>query len=224
MTNITWVRVGADLFIKDESEHDGIRHPSAEEFDALIALWNSSPLNVMRAFMGVESYVVPLVTNVVGNLTRSNLDTWLEHQALKSATPRQRDMYGSGVLPQSELLSLARDELFAMFADVPRWRQLTYANVQHRDGCRARVDIAGFEITPAELETEQGVNFAGLREACDALAVDHPWLVRQAVKPTLRVYGHCAVCTSCKQSVRKWSTRISIPWAGRDLTREYALQ
>lgn len=34
-----WARRGADLFIEAPTEPDGLRHPTSEEFDALIASW-----------------------------------------------------------------------------------------------------------------------------------------------------------------------------------------
>jgi hypothetical protein len=160
-----------------------------------------------------------------------NLIPWLEAQAVSMGDDNQRERHASGVLPEDELLHLARAELFRPFADLRRWSSsgrsgvnLTASAVKHTKRCTAK-DGTGvkFETCQAgELTHDEWRSLKTIQEL--AVAVDaHPWMRRAGAKVTIESQTHWATCARCEAEACRSSAKVSIQWAGRILTREYAL-
>lgn len=226
MTDIQWTRVGNDLFVVDPAEIDGMRHPAEGELDLLIALWDmarQSPDPEAAARAGLHTF-----------MQNGNRRTWLELEALKNGTDNQRERYLGNVLPYEELLALARAELFKLFT-AKRWRPLSYAIVTHKTACADRIDITSslvYSTDPqavatanTDLDHDTWEQYRHILRTCEFLRTDHQWLIGLPPLASVRsnVYRHRAVCTGCKAEVTKLSVRVVIPWAGHNLTREYAL-
>ena len=234
MTDIQWVRVGHDLFVATATEHDGMRHPTSEELDLLIAVWDAARKGSDPAAASSAAFDQYMET--------TNRRIWLEHQALALGTENQRDRYTNGVLPYEELLALARAELFKVF-DAPRWRPLSYTVVAHKGDvitigppksyCRGRVDIASTllyatdqTVPSTAIDHDAWERYRHVLRACEFLRTDHSWMIGLPPTSSVRsaVYKHTARCVECDAEVTKLSVRVIIPWADHKLTREYALE
>jgi hypothetical protein len=170
----------------------------------------------------------PAAFPIIETMQDSNLRVWLETEAVtKYGTLDQQQRYVAGHLPQDELLALARSELFrSIETTVGRWVPLKYTSVHHVGDCRAQVEFASQVLYPGggELMGTSERNAAKSLDVMLGITAAHPWLMRQELaKPTATVFEHTAACVSCSASTKKYSARVSIPWAGRTLTREYSL-
>lgn len=155
----------------------------------------------------------------------------LEREALaKRGTDNQRARYAAGFLPEDELLAIARAELFAPFNAFKPWhnRFLKPHAVKHRERtCRGTI---AFETADAdELTHDQWEVLAQIKAAAE-IAADHHWIVRSCVHGGADVHkvrvdplAHWATCEVCGAEEVRASVKVTIQWAGRLLTREYAL-
>lgn len=239
MTLVQWKRVGADLFISDPGENDGLRHPSSEEFDALIACWDRYAVEGRFRCTPIGGRIESAASSaLVEHMVKSNRRTWLEHQALGFGTENQRERYALSLLPYEELLALARAELFKLF-DAKRWRPLSYSTVRHRPECAGRVDITSGMLYTTWRRSDADVpqhettslahdvweNYKRVLRTCEFLRADHQWLAGLPETESVRatVHEHTARCVECPAFTKAWSVRVIIPWGGYNLTREYAL-
>lgn len=160
----------------------------------------------------------------------------LERVALVArGTENQRARYAEGLLPEDELLAIARAELFAPFNDIRPFRKMKPTECKHKSRlCHGRIE---FETRDAgELEHDDYEALKKIRELA-LVAERHDWIAtslklvsadlgipdgdvrRIAVTPMT----HWGTCVSCGQETWRSSARVSILWAGRVLSREYAL-
>lgn len=153
----------------------------------------------------------------------------LEMRALQLATPDQRAQ-----MPEEELVvQLARDELFRPFAMFRRWfntKNLRPSDARHQPGCQALgFDLDAldrhitFDTTPEATLTRKQTDILKALHATASSASDHPWCQKTGATFVLEVRTHRATCRLCRESVKAASVLVSVPWAGRVLTREYAL-
>ncbi len=154
----------------------------------------------------------------------------LELAAVALGTDNQRERFAAGLLPEDELLALARAELFKPFNHLPRWGKDTKVmpgEIRHRRNCEERNDRTSpepivFETAQAaELSHQEWVAYREVQKARD-LAAHHPWLDSAAV--LIEPLMHFATCTVCQGEASRASAKITIHWAGRDLVREYVLR
>jgi hypothetical protein len=161
------------------------------------------------------------------------MHSWLERETIKLGTPDQIARFEKRLLPDVELVDLARTELFKPFAQFSKWQPLKYGDVHHvTDTCRGWVDITSRHLYPVSpispgredyLSQEQWDTCQRINRVAETMATEHPWLAKPGVRPTIRLQEHVAVCPMCKVEVRKLSALVTIQWAGRNLSREYAL-
>lgn len=152
-----------------------------------------------------------------------NLTTWMELEALTLGTDNQRERYHAQLLPEDELTQLARDELFKVFGDAPRWRALKKSEVQHYHCLGADGRHVEFETADVgELAHDEWENLKLITELA-GMAQGHEWLSRSDGKVTVQSQSHWATCTTCEAEICRSSAKVSIAWAGRILTREYAI-
>lgn len=162
----------------------------------------------------------------------------LERDALAArGTDNQRARHKAGVLPEDELLAVARAELFAPFNAFTQWhnRNLKPSAVRHKERhCHGRIDFETAE--PDELTHEQWEALAQIKAAAE-IAADHHWVTRSLNEAAERSgilaanmrsvivepLAHWATCEKCGAEEVRASVKITILWAGRSLAREYAL-
>lgn len=147
------------------------------------------------------------------------MTAYLEDAAAALGTRDQRERYAAGVLPEEELLALARAELFRRFAGLKRWagryRVTMGMMLKHADGC-AESDLQ-FETTEvSELDGSEWATLTAIRELA---AVAHPWAPEVAVV----TMTHWVTCAGCKAESSRSVAKVSMTWAGRILVREYVL-
>lgn len=154
----------------------------------------------------------------------------LEREVVKLGTDNQRSRHAEGQLPEDELLCIARGELFKPFDRFRPWhnRNLRAQSVRHADKmCRGHIKFETCE--PDGMSHDEWEVLADLRRAAD-IAADHHWIIRSAKLVTdarelvvVEPLMHFAACVACKSEESRASAKIHIAWAGRVLTREYAL-
>lgn len=156
-----------------------------------------------------------------------------ELEAVATGTPEQVRRYHAGLLPEDELLALARAELFAPFSLLRRWsngRDLRPGNVRHVKGCGAAaaggpfLDRAvTFETSAAtEITAADHVQLEAIRDLAHG-ASRHPWCQADKVAFQVEPRAHWGTCSSCGRETVKHTAIVSIVWAGRTLSREYSL-
>jgi hypothetical protein len=187
------------------------------------------------------------VAPVVGDaaLSADNLRHWQESEAIQRGTTSQQERWLRGVLPESELLEVARGELFRQFGLFAKRTPMGFADIDHprKAGIWTCLTVprASGPVTDAsklvtwatvhapDLREREATTLRALNEAARA-AADHPWLQQGPQTAVLRpeVVGvspreHRGVCQVCEHSVYERSALVSIYWAGRILSREYVL-
>lgn len=169
--------------------------------------------------------------HVVKLLQAQNAIRWQEMEALAEGTDNQRERYRDGLLPEDELLTIARAILFKGFGglDIKRWatghdRAKMLADLKHKpEDHTLYPDDLEFEVAEtAELDAKEYDRLKQLRGAAEAAQV-HPWLVRFETKVRVETSTHWVTCKVCGAELCRTSVKVTIPWAGRQLVREYAL-
>jgi len=164
----------------------------------------------------------------------------LERLAVELGSDHQRKRFHAGVLPESEILALARGELYTPFlmardpfrnAPIERWhtrvaRDAMGEAFRHRDGCRHRARWwrpSHFEVTEIdELDHREWDNLEQLQAAL-ATANEHPWIVAEGTPAVLETLQHWLTCPVCDNENRRSVAKVTIQWAGYIFVREYAL-
>lgn len=152
--------------------------------------------------------------------------TDLELDALQEASENQQERYAAGMLPEDELLTIVRAELFKTLADtgVPRWnlsreRPAMAAKLRH-EGCTS-APMLHYETTTAdELYAGEWDTLRRVRTAATTIS-GHPWLRRGGV--VVEPLTHWVTCPVCGAEVCRSFAKVTISWATRTLVREYAL-
>ena len=193
------------------------------------------------------------VTPVLGteSMTAENFRAWQESQALLRGTSSQRSRWAAGSLPETELLDLARNELFRTFSFFMKRTPMGFSDIKHPTSAggiwtclnvpRASGPVSdpiqlitwNTRLCPDLTETEHAL-LQSLNDKAREVAT-HPWLrqcsaaaqVAGAKMP--EVIGvspreHVGTCNICQRSTYERSALVSVYWAGRTLSREYVLR
>jgi hypothetical protein len=156
-----------------------------------------------------------------------NLTMWLELEALKRGTANQRERWDHQLLPEEELTALARNELFECFT-MKRWKNMSIAEahdaIRHAEECHGIAPITfETEVTFDALTHTQWESWKVVQSAVNQTSKTHPWCVQANVTLTIVCKMHVATCNHCKKQVRFATALVVAQWAGRKLTREFAL-
>jgi len=141
-----------------------------------------------------------------------------------AGSANQRQRFDAHLLPEEELLALARVTLFTAFETFDRWSQRAvriemmnaFRHAGHR-GCSK--EHLGYEIH--ELAEANATEWDRLKAITRAASEtnQHPWVAScRVVCSSLWV-----TCSRCQAESMRSSAKVTITWAGRDLVREYAL-
>jgi hypothetical protein len=156
----------------------------------------------------------------------------LEALAIATGSPNQRERFAAGVLPEDELLGLARVQLFKEFA-FPRWtahrdHDRMKREIKHKPTCGGASGATSrhapeykFEACDLDSMTADEWRMFKLFTIAAGRAGQHMWLKPNSV--LIDPVVHFVECASCGAEDARTSIKISIHWAGRVLVREYAL-
>jgi hypothetical protein len=171
----------------------------------------------------------------------SNRQVWQEHQALRDrGTFDQRTRWCTCILPEEELLGIARNELFRPFGLLTKRRQMVFADIPHPvdvrgvwsclkgtaigGATRALADLVTWETLPnPRLAAAEYRTLLRIQEATAEIR-RHPWMQGaggEAVSTEVR--EHRGTCKKCGGMAFERSALVTIQWAGRNLSREYVL-
>ncbi len=157
-----------------------------------------------------------------------------ELQLLKlHGTENQRERWVEGLLPEDELLALARNVLFEPFAEFRRWQKLQLQDVKHERNCTGGT-IAFTTRKPDDLTADEWA----LYKKISGVAIDHvtrmhelrkaagglPYQLTGITKVGGSLVEHVGTCSHCKAECFGRAASIRIEWAGRPLSREYSLE
>lgn len=180
--------------------------------------------------------------DLVEQMRVDNLRGWLESEAVKLLTDEQQRRHEQGQLAEEELLTAARHEIFRPFT-LPRWKPLKWNAVQHVAGCVSGpygwTDASGnpapghvelhsqlediYRKDPSDDRWWVSADVAGSVRSMSDEASRHPWLARSSAVPVCLLNHHVAVCRVCSSKLEARSVIVRVEWAGRILSREYAL-
>lgn len=197
------------------------------------------------------TWTSPACQHYSGGLSEAGKNRLSELAAIERATDSQRERYHAGVLPEDELLTIVRAELFKGFTDLaPRWnkakdidlmiRRLTHGmhtcnscnnHGFHGESGKDWCTTCGTEDTSkvehettdvAELDAQEWDVLRKLQGAADAVKA-HPWIRDHGGAVAVESFTRWVTCTGCAEEACRSTTKITITWAGRALTREYVL-
>jgi hypothetical protein len=178
----------------------------------------------------------------VEQLEVANRNAWQEQLALRDrGSSDQRARWCSYLLPEDEILNIAREELFRPFGLLTKRRQMVFADIGHPKDVRGiwtclKVPIGGPQVTRTladlvDWKTSPNPPLTGgehrtlLRiQAATAEVGRHPWMrgsSNEAV--SVEVREHTGTCKKCQKSTFERSALVTVQWAGRNLSREYVL-
>lgn len=169
----------------------------------------------------------------------ANRHAWQEHAVLRDrGTSDQRSRWHSCILPEGELLGIAREELFRPFGLNTKRRQMVFADINHpKDGrgiwtCLKAPGAAGAHLSELvdwstvpnpPLTSAEHRTLLRIQEATGEV-LRHPWMRGTGDEPvTIEVREHTGTCKKCQQVASERSALVTIQWAGRNLSREYVL-
>lgn len=144
-----------------------------------------------------------------------------ESEMLKLGTESQRERWAVDLLPEAELLSLARYELFLSFAPFRRWQKLEVGDVRHDRSCSGGV-VAFSTCEPGSLTHDEWAAFKQITSAINA--ANGGALNGHGVTATFSLVEHVGRCSVCTAEAFGRAVNIRIEWAGRPLSREYSLE
>jgi hypothetical protein len=155
-------------------------------------------------------------------LRDTNMRTYLEFEAAKLGTEAQLEDYAKGTLPETVLRALARDHLFIPFRDQPRWVPMQWSAVTHKHtGCLGAVEFQA--LGPPESSDRLMEDDALKIKALCFEASRHQWCIHSREVFRVEFRGHLATCTGCGAQTSRLSALVSVVWAVRTLSREFAL-
>lgn len=170
--------------------------------------------------------------DITTTMQADNLRTWLELEVLKLGTADQRRLHMECGISEDELTGLARHELFKELHGERRWAgrdrvDLVARNVSHvyKPGDDLDAVHDGYDFESAEVDVLTVAELRTLRrlEAFAEKTRRHPWVAPGGGGVTITTTSHWATCRVCLAEHCRSSAKITIEWAGRLLTREYAL-
>ncbi len=147
---------------------------------------------------------------------------WQEIQAVSSGTIQQQRMYAAGTLPDDDLLSLARTELFRGFdfLGLRRWRMMTSSHLP-RTEC-AHPTVTWDTLAPSTLTAMEWMVMEQVTRMVNE-TIRHAWVVDSPAIGRVESKLHRGTCGFCGVSIASATAMVAIPWAGRILSREYVL-
>lgn len=167
-------------------------------------------------------------------LRLDNVRIWQETEALRRGTCNQRQRWAIGCLPDTELLTLARAELFRPFALMTKRKRLAPSAIPHpitddtggsvcfATALNGIVPIRWETTTDPPLTSQEWDTVGRLRGYLDEVR-RHPWIEPCAGDARIALRAHRGECETCLGTAHQHTAMVEIEWAGRELHREYVL-
>jgi hypothetical protein len=134
----------------------------------------------------------------------------------------QYERFMAGLLPESELMSLARHHLFAPFAEFRRWAKIEDRDMRHERTC-AGGEVRFITQKPDTLTHDEWSIFKKIGAAVSVANNARPFAANN-ITATVELVEHVGRCSACEAEVYGRAASIRIIWAGRPLSREYTLE
>ena len=157
---------------------------------------------------------------------------WQELEAVRLGSTDQQLLYASGQLREVDLTSLARNALFAPLSVLRPRRQMSPTVIRHPVNAATgmwtcapagqRLPVRWSTLVTSELTNTELASLAAVEIAVASMNLNE-WLIRARVYATIQPRLHRGYCTACLQYAAEASALVSVPWAGRTLSRQYAL-
>lgn len=147
----------------------------------------------------------------------------------------QIERFGAGLLPEDELLALARQVLFAPLAKFRRYSKLQAPDIKHTQDCSKTPGILiYFTRTPRDgILADEWRDLQAIRDAAhETLRVgsderDPPFQGARSVaveRVVVDIVEHVGCCDHCRhRDTERRAASVRIEWAGHELVREYAM-
>lgn len=189
----------------------------------------NSAVNVLMARPGMRSdqvssvHVVPfIIGQTQASLREVNIAFWQESEAVRHGTPRQYQLWELGALPDQQITDIAREVLFAPFVRFPRRVRMGASSVHRDRSCDGAISWSSQACPLAGLASWELEPLRGLIEAAGS-ASEHPWLAVGGHNFLVQPRQHTGSCERCPRQAIDVSAMVSVQWAGRTISREYAL-
>lgn len=163
-----------------------------------------------------------------GLVTTPLIDPQLDHnRAVRRllqdhGSANQYERWEAGLLPEHELLALARNLLFSPFRAFTRWAKLNTFDMQHDDSCSGGSPTYSTR-EPRSLTHDEWALFKSISDAVSR-ANSSGLLQRHGATASVSVVEHVGRCSVCSVETYGRAANIRIEWAGRPLSREYTLE
>lgn len=133
----------------------------------------------------------------------------------------QKERYYAGLLPEEELLAVARRVLFAPMSQFRRYSKIVERDIKHDDTCGVGAPVQFFTREVADgISGQEWHDYRKLHDVVTASWQEMP-SGTHAVVTIVEHVGHCLDCNH-RETVRR-AAGVRITWAGHELVREYAL-
>lgn len=178
----------------------------------------------MRASQVSSIQVTPvLVRDSRLEVQEANLAYWQESEAIRHGTAREHQLWDQAALPDHDLTRIAREVLFAPFAPIRR-RVRMGTNAVHAvtSPCTGPIGWASKPCPLTQLASWELETLGKVIEIA-AQASEHPWLAPSIHNFSVEARQNVGICERCSRDASDTSALVSIQWAGRTLSREYAL-
>lgn len=167
-----------------------------------------------------------------------NRHAWQEHEAVtRAGTADQCTRWVECALPEEELLTIARAELFRPFLLAKR-RPMVFADIPHPTDHRGVwTCLQPDPKTPRDVSAlvtwetlpSPSLTAAEYRTLCHiheiaARVQEHPWMKGTSGEAvSFEAREHRGTCKKCGGMAYERSALVTVLWAGRKLSREYVL-
>lgn len=212
------VAMAMDVVVHGESSNEAASHA--------LAIVLANPFLRKSEVSSIQ--VIPVVAEIAGPLLHdANVSYWQESLAIELGTTRQRALWERAQLPEGELSEIARSVLFAPFKGCRR-RVRMGSSAVHRSSKPSDAECSGiihWSSKPCQLAELAAWEVVPLHRVLKLAeeASNHPWLRATPHNFEVEVRQHVGTCEVCNRTAADTSALVSVRWASRTLSREYAL-
>jgi hypothetical protein len=151
--------------------------------------------------------------------------TGIEELLRNYGAPSDLADWRARLMPEDKLLDIARRVAFITFEPMPKYDRLErYHLVNHGPSCdgsaKPKFEAGEFLAPPSSLRKA----WSKMVAAADRSLASWGDLAAYFTRPAVVVRFHVATCPTCLATVHRYSALVTVYWAGRPLSREFALE
>lgn len=165
------------------------------------------------------------------------LRQWHQHELdllAQWGTKVDYDRHAGHLLPEDELLAVARTVVYRRFAEFKRYdggARIYASDIRHKHGCSIRLlalseQEKAFQyetVAPPGLNEEAWLVLEDIRKVANRLNDDAPTFAGLG-QYQVDIRRHQAHCPECAATASRDTTMVTVTWLGRTLSREYLLR